>query len=96
MSKELIGDAKAYIPGKNGEKARYLTIGAAFKDPTDGRISFKIDTLPVEGSGWTGWVNVFERDANGAYKKGRSEQGGGNPYHKPATDFGDPDDDIPF
>jgi hypothetical protein len=58
----LIGDACAHIPAHaNGGKAAYRQIGKAFKDGDgDGdRISIKIDTLPLPGSGWEGWINVF-------------------------------------
>ena len=85
MSKLLVGDAKAHIPGKGAEKPRYLTIGALFKDSENGRLSLKIDTLPIAESGWTGWVNVFERDGSGNYKKAGSA---------PSTEI--PEDDVPF
>ena len=61
--KELLGDAHAYI--KVGQaKAQYPRIGSAFRDER-GQISLKIDTLPLPGSGWTGWINIFPRKASG-------------------------------
>ena len=58
MALTLIGDACAHIPvHANGGKAGYRQIGKAFKDGT--RITIKIDTLPLPGSGWEGWVNIF-------------------------------------
>lgn len=61
-AKKLIGDACAYIPGQGKDgKVAYPRIGLVFQDSGDKRLSIKIDTLPLPGSGWTGWVNVFER-----------------------------------
>jgi len=61
MSRTILGDACAFIPGKNGEKNRYLKLGLAMKDDS-GRLSLKLDTLPLPGSDWEGWINVFERE----------------------------------
>jgi len=59
MAKEIIGDACAYIPGVNGVKNRYFKIGTGMRDGD--RISVKIDTIPLPGLGWDGWVNIFPR-----------------------------------
>lgn len=60
MSKELLGDLCAFIPAKSAsDKNRYPRIGTAFIDSEDKRISLKIDSLPIDGSGWLGWVNIF-------------------------------------
>lgn len=57
MAKKILGDACAYIPAAPGGKNRYMKIGIAL---TDGdRISLKLDTLPIPGTGWEGWVNIF-------------------------------------
>jgi len=56
-AKTYIGIACAHMPQPDGAKAKYPRIGSAFED-TEGRISIKIDTLPV-GTNWSGWVNVF-------------------------------------
>lgn len=61
MAKTVLGDACAYIPGTNGGKNRYLKIGIAMEEGS--RISIKIDTLPLPGCGWDGWINIFERTA---------------------------------
>lgn len=54
MAKKILGDACAFIPGVAGGKNRYMKIGIAM---TDGdRISLKLDTLPIPGAGWKGWV----------------------------------------
>ena len=58
--KTFIGDACAYIAAEaKGGKAKYLRIGSAMQDDKDQRISLKIDTLPLTGSGWQGWINIF-------------------------------------
>lgn len=56
MARQVIGDAYAYIPNAGG-KATYRKIGTAFREGE--RISVKIDTLPLPGSSWEGWVNIF-------------------------------------
>ena len=60
MSKTKLGDACAYIPGKNGGKNRYCKIGVVFKDNEKDYLSIKIDTLPLPGTGWEGWINIFD------------------------------------
>ena len=63
MSKEFIGDACAYIPAADrSSKTQYPRIGVAFCDTEDGRISIKLDTLPLPGANWSGWINIFPRD----------------------------------
>lgn len=53
-------------PSREG-KRRYIQIGAAFHDESrENSLSFKIDCLPLEGSGWTGWVNVFPHKDSGS------------------------------
>lgn len=59
MSLTKIGDACAHFPPMEpGGKGTYVKIGTAFRDGD--RISFKIDTLPLNMHRWSGWVNVFE------------------------------------
>jgi len=58
MALTLMGDACAHIPAHaNNGKSAYRQIGKAFRDGD--RISIKIDTLPLPGCGWEGWVNIF-------------------------------------
>ncbi len=84
MSKSLLGDLCAYIPKRPGqEKPSYPRVGSAFIDSDTQRISLKIDTMPIPGSGWEGWLNVFPRE--------RGE--------KPSTKSADihfTSDDVPF
>lgn len=62
MSKTLIGDACADMGKAPGaDKRKYIRIGTVFRDDTYGSLSIKIDTLPLPGTGWEGWINVFER-----------------------------------
>ena len=53
-----LGDAMAHIPGSKGAKSQYRKIGTVFKRD-EGDLVIKIDTLPIPGSGWEGWVNVW-------------------------------------
>jgi hypothetical protein len=63
MSRTFIGDLCAHIkPAHTAEKSKYIRIGAAFKDE-NGRVSLKIDTIPLSQTNWEGWCNVMERKA---------------------------------
>lgn len=97
MSKEILGDACAYIaPLRRNDKARYLKIGLALRDGD--RISLKIDTLPLPESGWEGWINVFPRREN----LGQTHASESRPIINSCNDsakastFDDLADDIPF
>ena len=91
MSKEILGDACAFIRGINGDKNRYPRIGIAMKDGE--RISIKLDTIPIDKT-WEGWINIFPRDeAQRPLQSTRPSSPTRYP-NVPSTDF--PDDDIPF
>ncbi len=68
MAKIYEGRVAAFIsreaPGNTTGKAIYRNIGAWYTDPDhpDRPPSLKIDTLPLPGSGWDGWVNLFHKD----------------------------------
>lgn len=59
--KTKLGDVCAHC--RYGNDARYVKIGVAFSEPDErggpDRISLKLDALPLDSSGWTGWVNIF-------------------------------------
>ena len=42
------------------EKKRYANVGTVFESD-DGRLSLKLDTVPV-GPGWSGYIQFFEPD----------------------------------
>ena len=91
MSKEIIGDACAFIKGVNGEKSRYPRIGIAVRDGD--RISIKLDTLPIDKM-WEGWINIFPKGAN---TSGLSNNNLRANVPRPSKAYPDPDeDDIPF
>lgn len=49
---------------KDGEtKKRWQRVGTLFKDDQDGRISIKLDSIPV-GPEWSGWLAAFTMDDN--------------------------------
>lgn len=87
MAKKILGDACAYIPGVNGGKNRYLKIGMLMQDER-ARYTLKIDTLPLPGTGWEGWVNVFD-NKNDTTKLPVPKFAG-------PSGFDDMEDDIPF
>lgn len=65
MTKTVMGDVCAHLPaddhaGSMGKPSRYLKVGTALVDER-GRISLKIDCLPLQSEGWTGWLNIFPK-----------------------------------
>jgi len=97
MAKEVIGDACAYIPGpRQGDKARYHKIGIAMQEGD--RLSLKLDTLPLPGTGWTGWINIFPNDRPARPADPRDQSVGQSlpPRAAGASGFDDMEDDIPF
>lgn len=80
------------------EKKHYQKVGTVFESE-DGRLSLKLDTLPV-GPHWSGYLSFFEprpRDARPAPERQRrsaDQNGAPPPPAVPVED--DDDDDIPF
>lgn len=58
---DIYANVKAYIPPFSGEKAKYIHIGVIFKRDKD-QLVLKLDSLPLSGSGWEGWCNIFPID----------------------------------
>lgn len=58
---DIYANVKAYIPPFDGEKAKYIPIGVIFKRDED-QLVLKLDALPLPGSGWEGWCNIFPVD----------------------------------
>ena len=59
--KNFWGEVFAYIPpAPRQDKGQYRRIGSAFTDD-QGRLSIRIDTLPLPGSRWEGWLNIFDQ-----------------------------------
>jgi len=83
MAMKKLGDACAYIPQGGGKKALYVKIGAAFIDEEDNWVALKLDSIPIPGSGWTGWINIFNEETRKTAPANREKELG----------F---DDDIPF
>jgi hypothetical protein len=82
--KTLLGYVSAYIPKTPTMKAQYNKVGVAFTDD-DGRISIKLDSIPIAGGGWAGWLNIFPPNEKDSRPKAKD---GGPPFEG--------DDDIPF
>jgi len=80
-----------------GERKHYQKVGTVFESE-DGRLSLKLDTLPV-GPQWSGYLSFFEprpRDARSVPGHGgrSADQNGAPP--PPDVRAEDVDDDIPF
>lgn len=92
MSREIIGDACAFIKTPEGQPNRYLKLGLAMKEGD--RLSLKLDTLPLPGCGWDGWINVFPHKD----REGKTPPAIALRTQRAAVseDWHNMDDDIPF
>lgn len=96
-----IGKYKDKVTGE--EKKQYTKVGTVFESE-DGRLSLKLDTLPV-GPQWSGYIQFFEpRSRDAAPQRQQRPQNvpgpttghqNGAPQPVPVDDDGE-DDDIPF
>lgn len=72
------------------EKKRFAAVGTVFESE-DGRLSLKLDTIPV-GPGWSGYISFYEPRDQGQPQRPVQRQ---TPPSQ-ATTIQDEDDDIPF
>lgn len=89
-----IGKYKDKITGE--EKKRYATVGTVFESE-DGRLSLKLDTIPV-GPSWSGYITFYvptPKDGAERTPSGRLTSQNGAPPPPPTTEA-QPDDDSPF
>lgn len=94
---DVVATTGEYTDRQSGEKKKiYTKVGAAFTDD-QGRISIKLDLVPV-GPDWSGWLSLYEpkpRDGEQRQQTGRSAHQ--RPAPRPsqqsrqqrADDFGD-------
>ncbi len=75
-----------------GEKPIYQTVGSMFKND-EGKISLKIDCMPVGCPDWNGWVNVYDLDGERINQQQAPQQR--QPQQAP-VDFDNGGEDIPF
>ena len=100
-----IGEYKDRATGQT--KKRYATVGTVFESD-DGRLSLKLDTIPV-GPGWSGFISFYEpRQAEGSPRPSQASpaQQRADAYQRaahsrpaapPAPAYDDDgDDEIPF
>lgn len=58
---DVVATVGEYTDRETGEKKkRFATCGSAFSDD-QGRISIKLDTIPV-GPEWSGWLSLYPAD----------------------------------
>ena len=98
---DIVASVGEYTDRQSGEKKkRYVNCGSAFTDE-NGRISLKIDTIPVSPE-WSGWFSLYEVDRNqrqgGAGQQRPRTQASSSPKTKTAVESVDDldDDSIPF
>lgn len=70
---DVVATIGEYTTGNGEKKKRYMNAGKAFQDD-QGRISLKIDAVPV-GPEWSGWLSLYPR---------KDDQGGGQRQSAPA------------
>jgi hypothetical protein len=55
---DVVATVGEYTDRETGQKKkRFVNVGAAFTDP-DGRVSIKLETVPV-GPDWSGWLSLY-------------------------------------
>ena len=95
---DVVATTGEYTDRQSGEKKKsYTKVGAAFTDD-QGRISIKLDLVPV-GPDWSGWLSLYEpkpRDGEPRQQTGRTVQSRPAPrpsqqprQQRAADDFGD-------
>ena len=101
---DLVATVGSYKDASGNEKKKYTQCGAVFQQE-DGRMSAKIETLPV-GSEWSGWLSFMEPRQQG--QQGAQQQHQAPQYRqapqaaKPMpvfempTDANENEDKIPF
>ncbi len=86
--KNVVATVGKYIDKTGQEKNRYMTCGRMM-ERDDGSNAIVIDSMPVGGSEWNGWFNLYEPSE-------RDAQGGGAPTQRASAPTQDLDDEIPF
>lgn len=70
---DVVATVGTYKDRQSGEeKKRYQNVGSAFTDE-DGRISLKLDAVPV-GPEWSGWLSLYlPKDDRGQARQERRD-----------------------
>ena len=70
---DVVATVGTYKDRQSGEdKKRYQNVGSAFTDD-DGRISIKLDAVPV-GPEWSGWLSLYlPKDDRGQARQERRD-----------------------
>ena len=75
--KNIVATVGEYTDRDGNKKKRYQTCGVVFKDD-DGRVSLKLDAVPVSPD-WSGWFALYDRDpAPAARAEGDVQSGAGD------------------
>lgn len=105
---DVVATIGEYKNNQGEVKKRYTNVGSGFTDD-QGRISLKLDTVPVSPE-WSGWLSLYpikDRDQQEQQRRQdpqRQQQRpapsnhsvpSNRPNSAPADDYGD-EDDIPF
>lgn len=56
---DICGSVGTYRTQQGEERKRWVKCGAAFTDTETGRLSLKLDAVPVDPA-WSGWLSLFE------------------------------------
>jgi hypothetical protein len=90
---EAVATVGTYKDRETGEeKKRRLNVGTLFRDDETGRLSLKLEAVPV-GKDWSGWIDLFEPNGERQQRREqppRQRQEQGHPQDRGG------DDDIPF
>ncbi len=58
-SHDICGSVGTYKTDNGEERKRWVKCGTAFTDTDTGRLSLKLDAVPVDPQ-WSGWLTLFE------------------------------------
>jgi hypothetical protein len=75
-------------PATGQKKKRYTNVGTVFESE-DGRLSLKLDTIPI-GPGWSGYIQFFEPQNRNSPPPAQPPSTSSQPPSAPDTD------EIPF
>jgi hypothetical protein len=92
---DAVATVGEYTNRAGEKKKRYQNVGAIFEDD-EGRMSMKLEALPVSPA-WSGWISFYEPKAPAGAPAGSERQPTSKPAAAPKHDpLDNEEDDIPF
>lgn len=76
---DLAASTGEYLDSHGEKKKRWQNCGAMFEDSENGRISIKVEAVPV-GPEWSGWFSAFPVERNQAAPQQAPQRTNDDPY----------------